>query len=92
MYNLAHHNLIIKKDITTMKKILESIWIYLKDWRNWLSHGLVGVGILAVGLFLPVKPIYRIIILIIIIGFNIARMKLSEKKADESQALKSANN
>jgi len=75
-----------------MMKVLESIWTYLKDWRNWLSHGLVGVGILAVGLLLPVKPIYRIIILFIIIGFNIIRMKLSEKKAKETQALKSTNN
>ena len=67
-----------------MKNIFEPILAYLKDWRNWLSHGLVGVGILAVGLFLPVKPVYRIIILVLIIGFNIARMKLSEKKSTEA--------
>ena len=66
-----------------MKNIFEPILAYLKDWRNWLSHGLVGVGILAVGLFLPVKPVYRIIILVLIIGFNIARMKLSEKSEKE---------
>ncbi len=65
-----------------MKKVLESIWAYLKDWRNWLSHGLVGVVILAVGLLLPVKPIYRIIILFLIIGFNIIRMKVSEKNIE----------
>ncbi len=68
-----------------MKKIFEAIWVYLKDWRNWLSHGLVGVGILVVGLLLPVKPIYRIILLFLIIGFNIVRMKLSEKKVEETQ-------
>ncbi len=70
-----------------MKKALETIWAYLKDWRNWLSHGLVGIGILAVGLLLPVKPIYRIIILILIIAFNITRMKLSKKKEDEAQPI-----
>ncbi len=74
-----------------MKKVLGSIWAYLKDWRNWLSHGLVGVGILAVGLLLPVKPIYRVILLVLIIGFNITRMKLSEKKAKVVQELESAN-
>ncbi len=74
-----------------MKKVFEPIWAYLKDWRNWLSHGLVGVGILAVGLLLPVKPIYRIIILFLIIGFNITRMKLSEKKAEETQVLERIN-
>ena len=75
-----------------MKKVLESIWAYLKDWRNWLSHGLVGVGILAVGLLLPVKPVYRIIILFLIIGFNIIRMKLSEKKEYEAQAVEVIDN
>ena len=74
-----------------MEKTLQSIWTYLKDWRNWLSHGLVGVGILAVGLFLPVKPIYRIIILFLIISFNIVRMKLSEKKAKEAQVVEISN-
>lgn len=74
-----------------MKKVFEAIWVYLKDWRNWLSHGLVGLGILAVGLFLPVEPIYRVFILLLIIGFNILRMKLSEKKANEIQVGKSLN-
>jgi len=68
-----------------MKKVFEAIWAYLKDWRNWLSHGLVGIGILVVGLLLPIKPIYRMILLFLIIGFNIVRMKLSEKKAKETQ-------
>ena len=67
-----------------MRKVPDAIWAYLKDWRNWLSHGLVGVGILAVGILLPVKPIYQIILLFLIIGFNIARMKLSEKKTKEA--------
>ena len=74
-----------------MKKVFEAIWAYLKDWRNWLSHGLVGVGILVVGLLLPVKPIYRIILLFLIIGFNIVRMKLSEKNAEETQVLERIN-
>ena len=74
-----------------MKKALNGIWNYLKDWRNLLSHALVGVGILAVGLLLPVKPVYRIILLILIIGFNIARMKFSEKKEKEVLAEISAS-
>ncbi len=58
-----------------LKSILSNIWEYLKDWKNWLSHTLVGLGILAIGLFLPVEPVYRIIILVLIVGFNIYRMK-----------------
>lgn len=65
-----------------MKKVLEAIWTYLKDWRNLLSHALVGFAILAVGLFLPVQPVYRVVILLLIVGFNLVRMKLTEKKED----------
>ncbi len=66
-----------------MKKVFAAIWTYLKDWRNLLSHALVGFAILAVGLFLPIQPVYRILILLLIVGFNLVRMKLAEKKDDE---------
>ena len=45
-----------------MKKAFEAVINYLKDWKNLLAHAIVGVLILAVGLFLPVPPIYRIAI------------------------------
>ena len=64
-----------------IKKILAFIWTYLKDWKNLLAHTVVGIAILSVGLFLPVKPIYRIILLVVIIILNTIRMKFSEKKA-----------
>ena len=72
-----------------MKRVLEAIWTYLKDWRNLLSHALVGFAILGVGLFLPVQPMYRVLILILIVGFNLIRMKLTEKK--EEPVLDAAN-
>ena len=62
------------------KNPLELIWLYLKDWKNLLAHTLVGLAILSVGLFLPVKPLYRIIILVVIIVFNVLRMRWSKKK------------
>lgn len=62
------------------KNPLELIWLYLKDWKNLLAHTLVGLAILSVGLFLPVKPVYRIIILVVIIVFNVLRMRWSKKK------------
>jgi hypothetical protein len=64
-----------------MKIILEGILNYLKDWKNILAHSIVGVLILVVGLALPVPPIYRIGILLLIVALNIFRMRLSEKKA-----------
>ncbi len=73
-----------------MKRVFEAIWAYLKDWRNLLSHALVGFAILAVGLFLPVQPMYRVLILLLIVGFNLIRMKLTEKK-EEELVLEAAN-
>jgi len=65
------------------EKTLNVIWTYLKDWKNLLAHAVVGVLILAIGLALPIKPIYRIILLVIVIVLNTARMKLSEKRTQE---------
>lgn len=61
-------------------RILRALAAYLTDWKNLLAHTLVGVAILAVAWFLPVKPLYRGIILCAVVGLNILRMRLSEKK------------
>jgi hypothetical protein len=55
-------------------KIINAIWSYLKDWKNLLVHALIGIAILLAAFVIPVKPIYRIIILLAVIGFNIIRM------------------
>jgi hypothetical protein len=60
-------------------KALTFLWNYLKDWRNWLTHTLTGIGILLIAFYLPVKPIYRIGILIVVITFNILRMRHKKK-------------
>ncbi len=66
-----------------MKIIIEFLWRYLKDWKNLLAHAVVGILILAVGLYLPVKPVYRILLMIVIIVLNTFRMKRKKvKKAD----------
>ena len=64
-----------------MKMIFEGVLNYLKDWKNILAHSIVGVLILVVGLALPVPPVYRVGILLLIVALNILRMRLSEKKA-----------
>ena len=61
-------------------KILKYIWAYLKDWKNWLTHSIIGVLILLVAFYLPVKPIYRVIILALVVSFNILRMRLAKAK------------
>jgi uncharacterized membrane protein HdeD (DUF308 family) len=61
-------------------EILKYIWTYLKDWKNWLTHSIIGVLILLVAFYLPVKPIYRVIILALVVSFNILRMRLEKAK------------
>ncbi len=60
-------------------KILKHIWNYLKDWKNILSHSLIGIAILLLALYLPVQPIYKISALILIVAFNIIRMRRAKK-------------
>jgi diacylglycerol kinase len=45
-------------------RIFKAIWAYLKDWKNLLTHGLIGAAILCAALFLPIKPFSRILILV----------------------------
>ena len=61
-------------------KVLRWLWTYLKDWKNLLAHTILGILILVVAFYLPVKPIYRIIVLILVVAFNIIRMKMAKKK------------
>ena len=63
-----------------MNKIASNILKYLKDWKNLLAHALIGIGILVVAIFLPIKPIYRVILLVVVIVFNVTRMRLSKRK------------
>lgn len=58
-----------------MRKIFKGLAEYLTNWKNLLVHSLIGFGILAIALFLPVKPVYRIGILLIVIMANILRMR-----------------
>jgi len=65
------------------KNLIQPIWEYLKDWKNLLSHSVVGILILAAGLLIPVKPIYRILILLVIITLNVIRMRYENRRKSE---------
>jgi hypothetical protein len=58
-----------------MKKVIKSLYDYLKDWKNLLNHALVGVLLLVVAIYLPVSIYIRILILVLVIIFNIWRNK-----------------
>ena len=68
-------------------KIIRYIIAYLKDWKNWLSHSIIGVMILLVAFYLPVKPLCRLLILLMVVSFNVLRMRREKKKKQpENQA------
>jgi hypothetical protein len=61
-------------------KIIEALKTYLTDWKNLLAHGIVGVILLYCLLFAPIEWYWRIIILMLVIVFNIVRMRYSKNK------------
>lgn len=60
-------------------KIIASVWNYLTNWKNLLTHGIIGVAIVAAALVVPVAPAYRVLILVVVIAFNLIRMNHSKK-------------
>ena len=67
-----------------MKNILSAIINYLKDWKNLLTHGVIGLLILLAAFIIPVAPIYRVLILILVIMFNLIRMNHSKRFLDQN--------
>lgn len=63
-----------------MNKFFASIWAYLKDWKNLLVHSLVGIGLLLLAIYLPVHVYLKITIFILVIIFNVFRMRRDRKK------------
>lgn len=69
------------------KKIIAGLISYLKDWRNLLAHGLVGLAILLLALFLPVRLLWRIIVLVVVVAGNITRMSIGKRRERTGQTV-----
>lgn len=61
-------------------KPFNAVIAYLKDWKNWLVHALIGVLLLLIAFVFPLKIYMRVIIFLIVIVLNTLRMKLENKK------------
>lgn len=70
----------MKKFFDALKIAGKGILAYLKDWRNWLVHGLIGVALLLAAIFVPVAWWIKVIFFVCVIGFNSVRMVLKKKK------------
>jgi hypothetical protein len=58
-----------------MNRIIKGLKTYLTDWKNLLTHTVVGVVILAIALFAPVSPYVRLAFVGVVVAFNVIRMK-----------------
>ncbi|MBQ6813400.1 MAG: hypothetical protein IJP12_02055 [Methanobrevibacter sp.] len=63
-------------------KITEALKIYLTDWKNLLTHAIVGIILLYCLLFAPVAWYWRIILFLLVIIFNVIRMRYSKNKRE----------
>jgi hypothetical protein len=53
---------------------VEEIKSYLTDWKNLLTHTIVGIVILIIALLAPVSPYIRLSFVAVVVGFNVLRM------------------
>lgn len=58
-----------------MKKIINAVADYLKDWKNLLYHAVIGVALVVVALYLPINVHIRIAIFVGVVAFNILRKR-----------------
>jgi hypothetical protein len=68
----------------TKTTVLGGVVEYLKDWKNWVMHAIIGIGILVIAAFLPVPPIVRVGLIFVVIAFNMWRMKREKRKQAEA--------
>jgi len=67
-----------------LKNAFKGLITYLSDWRNWLTHSLIGVGLLVVALVLPVDIHIRLLVLATVVAFNVWRMRRSKSREASS--------
>lgn len=53
---------------------------YLSDWKNWLTHGLIGVCFLALAIWAPVELWIKLVVIACVVCFNVVRMRRKSRK------------
>ena len=64
---------------------------YLTDWKNLLTHTIVGVLLVVVIFLIPVDPLLRIAIFLAVVVFNGFRMRYEKKNSSSEEAPESSN-
>lgn len=63
-----------------MGSVFRGAKAYLSDWRNWVTHGLVGLGFLAIAIWAPVDWRIKLVVIAIVVTFNVIRMRRAAAK------------
>lgn len=63
-----------------MGSVFRGAKAYLSDWRNWVTHGLVGLGFLALAIWAPVDWRIKLVVIAIVVTFNVIRMRRAAAK------------
>jgi hypothetical protein len=64
----------------TIQSAGKAVGKYVFNLKNFITHGLIGLLILAAMIWLPVKPVHRLLIFILIIIVNLVRMRWEKNK------------
>ena len=72
--------MIMKKIAETLNKIAKSLKCYLTDWRNLLTHSIVGIVLAVLAVWTPIPLHGKISVLSVIVLFNVVRMKRNKPK------------
>ncbi len=67
--------------------VIRGLVAYLSDWKNLLSHALVGVALVVLPLALPLPPAGRIGAFLAIILLNTLRMRLAKRRKPAAVAV-----
>jgi hypothetical protein len=60
-----------------MNRVFNGLKAYLTDWKNLLTHSVIGIFLLWFAVFAPISPYIRIGVLAAVVTFNVIRMKYS---------------
>ncbi len=83
-------NNIKRESKNRLVKILAKIWLglksYLTDWRNLLGHASLGVLLLVLAIWIPVRIGFKLAAIACLITLNIIRMRRKARKANVQTA------
>jgi hypothetical protein len=58
-----------------LKKIAKGLKSYVTDWKNLLTHSIVGIALVVLTVWAPIPLHGKMVVLSVVVLFNVFRMK-----------------